>query len=443
MNEPYTPDEFSHVRDMLRQAKLGCYLILPLKYEHQNLRLDQVEAFGTRRPVDTMDLTESVRERFNGGGTAQIGACYEISRETLIHGLFGRTGEPDVHSFSVSNDGMNYYDFDFCTSYLYLFHTQVAFLCLGLRFPRIEALNKICNLSSAELQADCRCLDASGQTLPFSLAERAADCLEQMGLQCFFTQRRSLLLESYPYTLALVPQRFQTLECIRQVTFNLHQTSPLDRPVEDSSEEDVHYVYALKNQDLGSYRWGCCVSSQTISYVMADEAMDMDKEMSNQARDGLPLTLIALYEKYTCLRFTQLITTVDKRQMKQLRALKRMMLDFRAYGTVDPAIISRWHNVKRIYQATVETNGVPGAIEDVNNKLNILVEHQREIESARNDTVSWVLTLFGIVSILASILSIIQILSGGDPLEWFVTIMSSLLIALLVAIVVIMRRKDE
>ena len=31
MNEPYTPDEFSHVRDMLRQAKLGCYLILPLK----------------------------------------------------------------------------------------------------------------------------------------------------------------------------------------------------------------------------------------------------------------------------------------------------------------------------------------------------------------------------------------------------------------------------
>lgn len=110
---------------------------------------------------------------------------------------------------------------------------------------------------------------------------------------------------------------------------------------------------------------------------------------------------------------------------------------------MDPANISRWHNVKRIYQYVIETNGVPSAVEDVNNKLSILVEHQRELEAARNDTVAWVLTLFGIVSILASILSIIQILSGGNPLEWFVTIMSSLLIMLLVAIVVIMRKKDE
>ncbi len=439
MSGSHAPDEFSRVQDMLQQAKLGSYLIIPLKFEPQGLLLDQVQAFGTRQQLDTMDLTESVRELFNDGGAAQVGACYEVSRDTLIQGLFGRA---DVHSFSVANDGVDYFDFDFAASYLYLFHTQVAFFCLGLRYPRIEALNRISDLGNAQLQADCRCLDASGQTLSFSLAEQIADCLEPMGLQCFFTKRSSLLLESYSYTLALVPRRFQTLECIRQVTFNLHQTSPLDRPVEDDSEEDVRYVYALKDQALNSYRWGCCVSSQTISYVVADETMDIDGEMRNQARDGLPLTLIALYEKFTCLRFTQLITTVDKHKMKQLRALKRMMLDFRAYGTLDPAVISRWHNIKRIYQDTLEGNGVPGAIEDINDKLNILVEHQREIESARNDTVSWVLTLFGIVSILASILSIIQILSGGDPLEWFVTIMSSLLIALLVSVVVIMRRKD-
>ncbi len=54
-----------------------------------------------------------------------------------------------------------------------------------------------------------------------------------------------------------------------------------------------------------------------------------------------------------------------------------------------------------------------------------------------------VLTLFGIVSILASILSILQILSGGDPRAWFATIMSFLLILALVALVVILRRRDE
>ena len=65
------------------------------------------------------------------------------------------------------------------------------------------------------------------------------------------------------------------------------------------------------------------------------------------------------------------------------------------------------------------------------------------LETARNDTVAWVLTLFGIVSILASILSILQILAGGDPLAWFATIMSTLVIAVLVAVVLIFRRKDE
>lgn len=443
MDGPCTQDEFSRKRDMLRGAELGSFLIIPLKYERQELNPEQVEAFGTRKQIDTMDLTESVRELFNDSAAAQIGACYEVSRERLVGGLFRGAGETGVHGFSVANDGMEYLDFDFCTSYLYLFHTQVAFLCLGLRVPQIEAVNKLCNLSSASFRADCRCTDGTGRELSFSLAERLADCLEPMGLRGFFNERSTLLLESYLYMLALVPERFRTLECIRQVTFNLHQMSPLDSPVEDSSEEDVRYVYALKNQSLNSYRWGCCISSQTISYVVADGEEDLEGEMENQARDGLPLTLVALYEKYTCLRFTQLITTVDKRQMKQLRSLKRLMLDFRAYGTVDSAMISRWHNVKRIYQATVETNGVPEAIENISSKLNILVEHQREIESARNDTVSWVLTLFGIVSILASILSIIQILSGGNPLEWFVTIMASLLIALLVAIVLVLRRKQE
>lgn len=84
---------------------------------------------------------------------------------------------------------------------------------------------------------------------------------------------------------------------------------------------------------------------------------------------------------------------------------------------------------------------MPAAIEDISHKLNILVEHQQEIETARNDTVAWVLTLFGVVSILASILSIVQILSGGDPMVWFTTIMSSLVILLPVVVVVLLRRK--
>lgn len=241
---------------------------------------------------------------------------------------------------------------------------------------------------------------------------------------------------------AVVPQRFRSLDTIRRAAFNLHLMSPPNALAEDDSEEDVDYVYAVKTQELGTYRWGCCVSSQTISYIMANETLDIDAEMAAQAQDGLPLLLMALYEKYTCLRFAQLITAADKKSMKQLRGLKQVMLEFQAYGTVDPANISRWHNIKRIYQVVVESNRVPQAIEDVSGKLSILIEHQREIERARNDMVVSVITLFGIISILASVLSIIQILSDGSQAAWLGMISSVLLLGALLVVMAFWGRRE-
>ena len=142
----------------------------------------------------------------------------------------------------------------------------------------------------------------------------------------------------------------------RRLPFNLHKMMPIDAPIEDMSEEDIRYVYAVKHQTFNTYRWGCCVASQTISYVVADEAMDFATERDTQADDGLPVVLLSLYEKYTCLRFTELITHLDKGQIKHL---KNLMLKFQAFGTVAPANLSRWHNVKQIYAHLLEVNDIP------------------------------------------------------------------------------------
>ncbi|MBS7176757.1 MAG: hypothetical protein KH056_11375, partial [Clostridiales bacterium] len=66
-------------------------------------------------------------------------------------------------------------------------------------------------------------------------------------------------------------------------------------------------------------------------------------------------------------------------------------------------------------------------------KLSLLIEHQQEIERARNETVINIITLFGIVSILASVLSIVQILSGGDALIWVSTILTTIILVLVTA----------
>ena len=160
-----------------------------------------------------------------------------------------------------------------------------------------------------------------------------------------------------------------------------------------------------------------------------------EAQRNTQAEDGLPVVLLSLYEKYTCLRFTEL-TRMKKGKVKEL---KELMLNFRAFGTVAPANLSRWHNVKQIYANLLEVNDIPAAIEDISTKLNILTAHQEAIEHARSETVINLITVFGIVSILASVLSIVQILADGDLLIWTSTILTAVMLAL-VTVLAILRR---
>ena len=423
----------------LQQAKYGCFLVLPLKFDAETVRIQQLEADFQEQPMTTMDLNENIKAMLNGAGEASVGVCRFIPKDSLAEGLCGAAGADALRACTVSSEDGTY-SFYLQPSYLYLFHTQVAFLCLGLSFDRMEALHAICNPGSAENHSAFHWLDGSGRQHPFDMQQWLEAFCGKFGLHKFFDGKASPVLEAYTYTLALVPERFDTLEEMRKITFNLHQMMPLDTPIEDDSEADIRYVYAVKNQLLASYRWGCCVSSQTISYVVADETMDLDAEMRTQACDGLPVVMLALYEKYTCLRFTELISRLNKKQMKGLQKLKRLMLEFQAFGTVTPANLSRWHNVKQIYASLLEVNDIPTAVHDISTKIDILAEHQHEIESARNETVINIITLFGIVSILASVLSIIQILSGGDPWTWLITILTTLFLVVAIGIAVRLRR---
>ena len=117
------------------------------------------------------------------------------------------------------------------------------------------------------------------------------------------------------------------------------------------------------------------------------------------------------------------------------------MLGFQAFGTVTPANLSRWHNVKQIYAYLLEVNDIHTAIQDISNKVNILAEHQQENERVRSETVINIITVFGIVSILASVLSIVQILSGGDILIWISTILTALVMTIITVVAIRMRQK--
>ena len=246
----------------------------------------------------------------------------------------------------------------------------------------------------------------------------------------FFDGPGSILLEAYSYILALTDQYFPTLDDLRRVTFNLHRMQNIQTPSQEESEADIRYVYAVKNPDRDAYRWGCCVASQTISYVVADPGLDFQPEMDTQAADGMPLVLLALYEKYTCLRFTELIAKPENRKLKTMRELKALMLRFRAFGTVAPANLSRWNNVKQIYGYLLEVCDTGTAVEDIGTKVEIVAEQQQEIQNKRTERVVNLITAFGAVGIVSSVQAIVQLLTDGGQLMWSVTLLTTAIMTL-------------
>ncbi len=413
------------------EAAYGCFLIIPLKYDPDSFDRTRLEQIGSCVPITTMDLNENIKAMLAPSGEATAGRGYAISSQVLVAPLGPQAGQ----AFRVSDESGTF-AFELSDSWLYVFHTRVAFLCLNLSFARMEALKAICNPGWAHNPATFSWLDQAGEPHSFSMEQWLSDFLTPLGLHKFFDGDSSYLLDAYAYIFAVVSRWFDELEPMRRIVFNLHKMMPLDAPMEDTAEEDIRYVYAAKNQDMNAYRWGCCVTSQTISYVVADEAMDFAAQREAQAADGLPVVLLSLYEKYTCLRFTELITRMKK---AQIRELKDLMLNFQAFGTVTPANLSRWHNVKQIYANLLEVNDIPAAIQDISVKLNILTAHQEAIERARSETVINLITLFGIVSILASVLSIVQILAEGNLLIWVSTILTTIMLALVTALAILRR----
>ena len=155
-------------------------------------------------------------------------------------------------------------------------------------------------------------------------------------------------------------------------------------------------------------------------------------------KDGLPIALLMLYQRFTCLRFTELIT--KRKKARDLNRLKQMMLEFRAFGTVAPANLSRWHNIKQIYAHLMAANDVAAAVEDISTKLSILSAEQEAQESNRSERVGNIITVFGLVSILDSVLSILDALRSGEPIFWHC---STLTVAVLMVLLLLAGKRRK
>ena len=430
--------EYIAMLPFLDQACFGSYLILPFQFLQGDFRFEWADSNLSPRDIETVDLSETARSMMKRNSPGSIGQCWMIPRNILLNEMAGIKDTEDLPLYVETEKGRRC--FTLTDSWLYVFHSHVAFLAIGICFDEIETLADIVNLGGMNNRAAFCYEDASGRK-DFSFSEWVDHFTAKLGLHGFFSRESNPFTDVFTYTLAVIPERFPNLEVMKQATFNLHLMIPFSNPVRDNSEEDVRFVYAKIGEISHTFRWAACVTSQTLSYIVADPKMDFKGQMEIRGRAGLPVVMFALYEKFTCIRYIKALAETDIHHLNPIQKLKMEMLEFKAYGTLSPSNISRWSNIKQIYRALLETNEMPSAIDDVDHKISILAEHQRELESIRTEMLTNLITAFGIISILESVLGVIQILLGANMTIWIASILTTLVLFLII-LVTLFRKRD-
>ena len=224
-----------------------------------------------------------------------------------------------------------------------------------------------------------------------------------------------VLKEAYRLNAAYAPKRFANTEILSRITYNEHRIIELSRDFEDLSEEDVAYVTGAKDVISEDYGWGCCVTSQEISLVYAQGKISLEA----RAEDDLLLTMLAVYQKYSCLMLNE---EIHQRHMlerekigfqKSIQQLKWEALEFIAYGTLEPSQISRWNNVCEMYRLLIRMNGVEESIGEIKEKIGLLNEEQERLDARRESSIGMIIAVFGLISIVGAVLQTVDYLSSG------------------------------
>ena len=268
--------------------------------------------------------------------------------------------------------------------------------------------------------------------------------------------RKYIIKEAYRLNIASLPKRFEDNEIPKRIAYNGHRLVDVTRDFEDVSEMDVEYATGAKDVEDEHYGWACAITSQEISYAYGPGQGKTEPRDKNglweRSEDDLLLTMIVMYQKYTCMIFNEKIHqrfTSEERRLKgeaSLRDLKREALEFISYGTLAPSQISRWNNVCETYRSLQKQNGVNEALEEISQKITLLNEEQDRIDGERESRVSMIITAFGLISIIAAALQTLDYISTGNLLMiagFLVTCVAMILFFLALRFDEIRRRRKQ
>ena len=376
----------------------GMFIILPLRYE-ETAGFGVISAAGKALPFTSGDFIELMNRKCRADGDFVRRFRLDVSLEPIRMKV----------------------DIPVTDLQLFVFYNGVAFLTVYLSY-RNQDVDSVYEFIYPGYLSEPEKVKEKQYAFMRELEEKI---LQQSSLRFHWFMAEDgdssvVLKEAYRLNAAYAPKRFSNTEIMNRITYNEHRIIELSRDFEDLSEEDVAYVTGAKDVTSEDYGWGCCVTSQEISLVYAQGKVPL----AARAEDDLLLTLLAVYQKYSCLMLNE---EIHRRHMpergksgfqKSIQELKWEALEFIAYGTLEPSQISRWNNVCEMYRLLIRMNGVEESIGEIKEKIGLLNEEQERLDARRESTIGMIIAVFGLLSIVGAVLQTVDYLATGRVEMW-------------------------
>lgn len=397
----------------------GLYIILPLRYQgsFQSITVDKEDPELPELTFDTIDFTELLSVKCRNGNFVKRVSVNSKLQET-------------VEAWNGKAETSKKYQID--DLQFFIFNNGIAFITVYLSYKNKD-VNQIYKFINPGYVQESNDKEKSVQdVLLESLEEKVFGLVQKkmkITLSWFIqdkTSRKYIIKEAYRLNIASLPKRFENNEIPKRIAYNGHRLVDVTRDFEDVSEMDVEYATGAKDVEDEHYGWACAITSQEISYAYGPKLGKMEPRDKNglwvRSEDDLLLTMIVMYQKYTCMIFNERIhqrfigESSRLKREESLRNLKREALEFISYGTLAPSQVSRWNNVCETYRSLQKQNGVNELLEEISQKITLLNEEQDRIDGERESRVSMIITVFGLVSIISATLQMLDYISTGRPL---------------------------
>ena len=397
----------------------GLYIILPLRYQgsFQSITVNKKDPELPELTFDTIDFTELLSVKCRNGNFVKRVSVNSKLQET-------------VEAWNGKAETSKKYQID--DLQFFIFNNGIAFITVYLSYKNKD-VNQIYKFINPGYVQESNDKEKSVQDVLLESLEEKVFGLVQKKMKItlsWFIQdknsRKYIIKEAYRLNIASLPKRFENNEIPKRIAYNGHRLVDVTRDFEDVSEMDVEYATGAKDVEDEHYGWACAITSQEISYAYGPgqgKTEPRDKNgLRERSEDDLLLTMIVMYQKYTCMIFNERIhqrfigESSRLKREESLRNLKREALEFISYGTLAPSQVSRWNNVCETYRSLQKQNGVNELLEEISQKITLLNEEQDRIDGERESRVSMIITVFGLVSIISATLQMLDYISTGRPL---------------------------